>query len=413
MSSAASNNASCKIELERAGYDVQTTRIITNNFCDYMDLSALQEDVALLKQAVPADTLINIGAVTRSCKSHADAIAALPGMLARHNVSASVHIDVDEHGVADAVMAAACAGVMRELADSTPRGEGNFNFCGAASPHGRLGSCPFFPGGCLVAAGVDDGNHCAVGLQFPDVIVNTLKLMACSNGSIVSSNAERGAAWAKACDAIGAVLSDHMQRIAAVVARAGRERGFPLRGIDGSLAPLPTAASIAEIYKLLGVPFFGAAGTLEASAFLTHVLKGVKVQIPNHEAAESSGAGAAAFDAAAAHGVVDVPLIGYTGLMLPPTEDVGLAAAASEGRYGIRDLLQYSAVCGIGLDTVPVPGDVSVRTLTSLLCDVTALAYRLNKPLSVRLFPVPGLKAGDMTAFENPNLCNTKVFDVL
>ena len=41
-----------------------------------------------------------------------------------------------------------------------------------------------------------------------------------------------------------------------------------------------------------------------------------------------------------------------------------------------------------------------------------AMAHRLSKPLSVRLFPVPGLKAGDMTAFTNPHLCNTRVFAV-
>ncbi len=34
----------------------------------------------------------------------------------------------------------------------------------------------------------------------------------------------------------------------------------------------------------------------------------------------------------------------------------GLALRASEGAYGIRDLLTLSSVCGIGLDTVPIPG---------------------------------------------------------
>ena len=43
---------------------------------------------------------------------------------------------------------------------------------------------------------------------------------------------------------------------------------------------------------------------------------------------------------------------------------------------------------GLGLDTVPVPGDVPPAKLTSLLLDVAALAFRLNKPLTARLFPV-------------------------
>lgn len=31
-------------------------------------------------------------------------------------------------------------------------------------------------------------------------------------------------------------------------------------------------------------------------------------------------------------------------------------ARASQGTYTIKDLLTYSSVCGIGLDTVPIPG---------------------------------------------------------
>lgn len=45
-------------------------------------------------------------------------------------------------------------------------------------------------------------------------------------------------------------------------------------------------------------------------------------------------------------------------------------------------------------------------------CHVGTLAFRLNKPLTVRLFPCPGLKAGDMTQFTSPDLCNCTVFAV-
>jgi len=40
------------------------------------------------------------------------------------------------------------------------------------------------------------------------------------------------------------------------------------------------------------------------------------------------------------------------------------------------------------------------------------MAFRLNKPLTVRLFPVPGLKAGDLTSFESDDLCNCAVLAV-
>jgi uncharacterized protein (UPF0210 family) len=60
----------------------------------------------------------------------------------------------------------------------------------------------------------------------------------------------------------------------------------------------------------------------------------------------------------------------------------------------------YSAVCGTGLDTVPLPGDTTADQLVPLLLDLSALALRLDKPLTARLMPVPGKKAGDETNFD-------------
>ena len=44
------------------------------------------------------------------------------------------------------------------------------------------------------------------------------------------------------------------------------------------------------------------------------------------------------------------------GLMLPVLEDSILAARTSAGLASVSELLLYSAVCGTGLDTVPLPG---------------------------------------------------------
>lgn len=96
--------------------------------------------------------------------------------------------------------------------------------------------------------------------------------------------------------------------------------------------------------------------------------------------------------------------------MLPPLEDQGLADRSRARVYNVRDLLLASAVCGIGLDTVPLPGDVTSERVAALLMDVASLSMRWNKPLSCRLFPVPGKRAGDTTAFTNPHLCNGAIF---
>ena len=106
-----------------------------------------------------------------------------------------------------------------------------------------------------------------------------------------------------------------------------------------------------------------------------------------------------------------VPL-GFSGLMLTCLEDVGMAAGAAAGHYDIRALLQYSCVCGIGLDCVPIPGDTSTAKIAALMRDVGTLAHRYGKPLTVRLFPCANKQAGEMTAFQSGDLCNCTVFHV-
>jgi len=95
--------------------------------------------------------------------------------------------------------------------------------------------------------------------------------------------------------------------------------------------------------------------------------------------------------------------------MLPVLEDATLAARAADGSLTIKDLLLYSAVCGTGLDTVPLPGEVTLGQLTAILLDLAALALRLDKPLTARLMPIPGKVAGDPTGFDFPFFANSRV----
>jgi len=86
--------------------------------------------------------------------------------------------------------------------------------------------------------------------------------------------------------------------------------------------------------------------------------------------------------------------------MLPVLEDSILAARAAQGSLTLKDLLLFSAMCGAGLDTVPLPGDSAPEQLEGVLLDVAAIALRLNKPLIARLMPLPGKRAGDPVAFD-------------
>jgi uncharacterized protein len=78
----------------------------------------------------------------------------------------------------------------------------------------------------------------------------------------------------------------------------------------------------------------------------------------------------------------------------------------------VDSLLAYSSVCGTGLDTIPLPGDITVDQMERIFSDVASLATKWNKPLSARLQPILGKKAGDRTEFEDPFLFNTTLHEL-
>jgi uncharacterized protein (UPF0210 family) len=152
-------------------------------------------------------------------------------------------------------------------------------------------------------------------------------------------------------------------------------------GIDFSLAPFPDDAhSLGNAVEKMGVPKVGLHGSLAAAAILTEAID----------------------RAAFLH-------TGFSGFMQPILEDSVLAKRAAEGTLTIKDVLLYSAVCGTGLDTIPLPGDTTSAQLVPLLLDLCALALRLDKPLTARLMPVPNKKAGDETNFDFAFFAPSKV----
>ena len=160
-----------------------------------------------------------------------------------------------------------------------------------------------------------------------------------------------------------------LSRIASGIAETSRLR---FGGIDFSLAPFPEEEiSIGAALEALSGQPLGRAGTLAAAATLTAAVQSARF-----------------------------PHVGFCGLMLPVLEDPVLARRAAEGRLGLGELLQWSAVCGTGLDTVPLPGDASEESLSHVLLDVAALAARLRKPLTARLMPLPEKQAGDPVHFD-------------
>ncbi len=175
-------------------------------------------------------------------------------------------------------------------------------------------------------------------------------------------------------------ISDAAKRINNAARKIGGARGVRFAGIDFSLATFPkNEASIGNAIESLGVKV-GAHGTLAAAAFITDSIHRAKFQA-----------------------------VGFSGLFMPLLEDNVLASRGAEGVLTVNDLLLYSAVCGTGLDTIPLAGDISVEEIAPILLDVAALALRLGKPLTARLMPMPNKKAGDEIKFNFPFFANGRV----
>ena len=58
---------------------------------------------------------------------------------------------------------------------------------------------------------------------------------------------------------------------------------------------------------------------------------------------------------------------------------------------------------------MPLPGDTTQEQLGAVLLDLAALAMRLDKPLTARLMPIPGKRAGDPTDFNFAFFANSRV----
>jgi len=52
---------------------------------------------------------------------------------------------------------------------------------------------------------------------------------------------------------------------------------------------------------------------------------------------------------------------------------------------------------------------VTAEQLARIIGDVASLSAKLSKPLSARLLPLAGVKPGDSTALDDPNLVNTVI----
>ncbi|MGH2521527.1 MAG: DUF711 family protein [Anaerolineales bacterium] len=355
--------AEIRAALEAGGYIVQTVRLATTPFP-----RALNGDVShVMKFALDLEAACFVhqfDCATLGPARPADGAAfyqIIPEVItATENVFAAAIIAEATGGVSLPAIRWA-AEVIRRNATARPDGFGNLRFAALANiPPGS----PFFP-----AAYHDGGTPTfSIGLEAADLAVS-----AFAEAATLADGRTR----------LIRTVEEHAQKIVKIAKRASGVRGLRFGGVDFSMAPYPEAARSlgSALERLTGSPA-GERGTLAAAAFLADALDRAK------------------FSSA-----------GFSGLFFPVFEDAVLAARAAEGQLSVSDLLLYCAVCGTGLDTLPLPGDVSEEMLAALLVDVAALALRLSKPLAARLMPIPGKSAGDEVKYDYPYFAPTRVLD--
>ena len=339
---------------------VQTLRIATQPFPEYTQGMSHDEALQFFKNldgiAQTDQVILAIGPAYLAGKdgdSQADLLADV--LKNTKSISGTVYVTNDAGVNWPAVRAA--ARVMKTLSDGTLHSEGNFRFAALANvPQGA----PFFPAAYLTGL----GHQFAVGLESAGEVAAAVK-----------DARDPASARRQLIDALFHEVSD----VEALSLRVDREQGWTYLGADLSPAP-GKEASIGTAIENISKQPFGASGTLTAVGVITSALKEIGLR-----------------------------RTGYSGLMLPILEDPVLAERWNAGLVSMDALVSYSAVCGTGLDTVPLPGDATVEQLARIIGDVATLSMKWNKPLSVRLLPVAGKAAGQQTDFTSPSLINETI----
>jgi uncharacterized protein len=348
--------------VQGAGYEVQTIRVATTPLAAGLDAGGRRRALGALEKLdgaiASADGLLSIGPIL-SADAFDPEVGAWAAELAQRTqrTSFSVTVASGDGGVHRSGIRSAAA-VIDALSRVRPSGDANFGFAAAACVEPGT---PFFP-----VAYHQGADSLAFGLESAGLL----------------HTAFEGAANADdAADRLRRAMEAALSPIDTLGSQWAAAEQLRYLGIDTSPAPGMDRSIGAAIEAMTGRPF-GQLSTLQACASITAVLKSLSVRT-----------------------------CGYCGLMLPVLEDPVLARRAEERRYGIQELLLYSTVCGTGLDVVPIPGDAGVDAIARIIADVATLSFRLRKPLSARLFPVPGKAPGDTVSFDDPRLTQTRVFD--
>jgi uncharacterized protein (UPF0210 family) len=330
-----------KSQFEASGYQVQTIRITTQPLAELVQGLSGDQALGFLRQFDQLSAKEKFTPNVGPAMMHDSDDPATMHLL-EHALSTLPHIEgnaiiADESGVHWKTLRRA-AELVKYVADHSPSSQGTFNFTATAmlKPLG-----PFFPGSYHTGA----GKQFAIGFQGANVVLDVFRK-------------DKGDADAAVKD-LTAALTVHAKVADAIGNKVAASTGWTYAGLDPTPAPGGDVSIGAAIEAFTGARF-GSSGTLTAARIITAAVKAVPVK-----------------------------QTGYSGLMVPVLEDNLLAKRWAEGSFTIDSVLAYSAVCGTGLDTIPLPGDVSTEQMERIFSDVASLALKWNKPLSAASNPSP------------------------
>jgi uncharacterized protein (UPF0210 family) len=351
-------------DLNETGYEVQTLRLATPPPSEMATVLRINErpDFARQLEAECFVQGIDYAALGPVLPGDMEGFEAVPEVLRTTESVFTSALFADIESGLSLSMARSCADVIQQVSTISSDGFANLRF--AALANVASGS-PFFP-----AAYHRGGPPAlAIATEAADLAVTALRdNTSAQAGSRILIESIEGHA---------AVLSKISQPIAA-------QHDVRFWGIDFSFAPFPEELrSIGAAMQAFGVPSIGLLGSAAAASFLADCLDRAQFQ-----------------------------RIGFCGLLFPVLEDFVLARDAAEGSLTLKDLLLYATICGTGLDTIPLSGDISPEALYAVLLDLGALALRHDKPLTARLMPIPGKQAGDQVHFDFDYLTDSRVMTV-
>ncbi|UCF61880.1 MAG: DUF711 family protein [Anaerolineaceae bacterium] len=354
----------CRDAIQEVGIEVQTLRVATPPPSE-MKGPVPPAERASLAQKLEAECFANgvdYGAIGPALPDEPEGYDVIPEVIAATESVFTSGIFADPLYGISLHAAQSCAQAIHESSTISPDGFANLRFAALANvPPGA----PFFP-----AAFHDGGSPAiAIATEAADVAVDAIL-----NASSLESARRH----------LVVAIEDHASTLSQVAQRTASKHDLRFLGIDFSLAPFPQETrSIGTAMEAFGIPAAGLSGTVAAATFIIDCL----------DRAEFSRTG-------------------FCGLFLPVLEDSVLAARAAEGKLTVTHLLLYATLCGTGLDTIPLPGDVTPGAMASLLVDLGALALRHNKPLTARLMPIPGKNVGDEIHYDFPYLTDSRVMNL-